>query len=668
MTFYYYALTETNASSLNYTKVLSVASGETTVATTRLGAQSKAVTTANSQALFVIRALGKGLTASASQTTTLARSVFASRFVVVGVASAQVARIVSPYLANASLSAGMPQSASLSFPRLYHAVVAASHTGTARLQRLSGHAVNGVQTAIQGLVRSVGRLNAATIFLPQATFLTRNTSLVRGIASTGVAQSVKSAGKIAATLLQSQTSTPQRAIGHLISLVSVSVLQAMRSLPVRLSAASGEAPRLAFGAAAYMRAFSIAEGQALAVGRGIFSLHGAQTAGPTALLKSSGRLLGVPASGIAALSRVSARLVGAASSNTAGAGRVIGLVRQIAAASSVAVQTAGSHLPAVLHAVQAQAAATQRLLTHSTQLSAQAVQASAAAMSLMLSFFRTATASLGQAAVVGRAIARSRGTAAPSAQALVRLAGRAFSLASPSAVLAVLQRLGLRQLAAASPNAAALIRAQSLMRAMASPQATAAVTQRGKLISVLSAASQGLARLTSKLMLSISVQAAASGRIDSKIVGTTSPSLATLARPHGLILRAAQTQAVKLVTWYWLYVAEWAYQQTTLLPPGGGLAEPPSFGPIDPADRTTFAFNWASRGDPNDAIVSATVTSLPPGLTFFGPAFISGALVEVIVVPSIPPQRPTTYNLRCSATFASGRRSSFSIPVPVRAL
>jgi hypothetical protein len=134
-------------------------------------------------------------------------------------------------------------------------------------------------------------------------------------------------------------------------------------------------------------------------------------------------------------------------------------------------------------------------------------------------------------------------------------------------------------------------------------------------------------------------------------------------------------------------VATWAYQQTSLLPPSGGPAEPPSFGPIDPADQTIFAFDWSSRAYPNDAILSAVVTSVPSGLSFLTTPFISGTLVEITVLPLYPlspfnsdysseygggsskvVQLPATFSLRCTATFASGRVSSFSIPVPVRTL
>ena len=133
-------------------------------------------------------------------------------------------------------------------------------------------------------------------------------------------------------------------------------------------------------------------------------------------------------------------------------------------------------------------------------------------------------------------------------------------------------------------------------------------------------------------------------------------------------LGASQALVARVVTWYHLFVAPWAYQQTTLLPPSGGPAEPPSFGAIDPSDETTFAFDWSSRAYANDPIVAAAVVSVPPGMTFFGPTFTTGSLVEVTVLPFSPPMVPATYQLRCTCTFASGRRSSFSIPVPIRNL
>jgi hypothetical protein len=98
--------------------------------------------------------------------------------------------------------------------------------------------------------------------------------------------------------------------------------------------------------------------------------------------------------------------------------------------------------------------------------------------------------------------------------------------------------------------------------------------------------------------------------------------------------------------------------------------EPAFFSPFDPSDQDFFTFDWTLRGYPNDAIVFASVVSVPPGLNIVGPAFIDGPLVEVAVGAfNVPPlSMPVTYSLRCMAVFASGRISNFSIPFMVMAL
>jgi hypothetical protein len=262
-----------------------------------------------------------------------------------------------------------------------------------------------------------------------------------------------------------------------------------------------------------------------------------------------------------------------------------------------------------------------------------------------------------------------RSLLAPQTLSSSKIIGKAFSVAGTSVVSLV--HLYFRVLTAASTEAAAMI------------------TRRGSSVSgVVSSNVASIRRATGKLAAVLSGQAIAQGRIEFKILHAVTTNIASMTRPRSLLLGARQSQAASIVRWYYLFVAQRARQQTTLLPPGGGKAEPPSFGPIDPADQTTFAFDWSARADPNDAIVSATVVSVPPGLVFGpSPVFINGTLVEVSLMPIYPVnvwspvfssqfgsgvvpvlQLPTTFLLRCTCVFASGRRSSFSIPVPVRML
>lgn len=98
-------------------------------------------------------------------------------------------------------------------------------------------------------------------------------------------------------------------------------------------------------------------------------------------------------------------------------------------------------------------------------------------------------------------------------------------------------------------------------------------------------------------------------------------------------------------------------------------AEPAYFSPLDPTDQDTFTFDWSHRAYPNDTIVFASVVSIPTGLNFVGPPFIDGTLIDITIGPlGHTPPRPTTYTLRCTAVFRSGRISNFSVPFEVRSL
>ena len=98
--------------------------------------------------------------------------------------------------------------------------------------------------------------------------------------------------------------------------------------------------------------------------------------------------------------------------------------------------------------------------------------------------------------------------------------------------------------------------------------------------------------------------------------------------------------------------------------------EPRYFSPLDPTDQDVFSFDWSVRGYPGDAIVFASVVSIPSGVTFLGPAFINGQVVEITVgaFATIPLVQPVTYSLRCMAVFASGRISNYSVPFQVKML
>lgn len=91
-------------------------------------------------------------------------------------------------------------------------------------------------------------------------------------------------------------------------------------------------------------------------------------------------------------------------------------------------------------------------------------------------------------------------------------------------------------------------------------------------------------------------------------------------------------------------------------------AEPAYFSPFNPTDQDFFTFDWTDRAYGGDTIIYATITSIPAGVNFVGPAFVDGKLVGITIGPFSPPTLPATYLLRCSATFASGRISNYSVP------
>lgn len=270
------------------------------------------------------------------------------------------------------------------------------------------------------------------------------------------------------------------------------------------------------------------------------------------------------------------------------------------------------------------------------------------------------------------AIAQRRGALLSATAANVASVRRRLTtlLASAQQQVASVSNAIAKSIAVAFAEVAAAIRGASRASSTASQESAALITRHGSALGAISSAQvSALRRLTNRLLLAFSGSAASGGRGGTKLLPAKSPSSALMLRPRGLAIGASHGLVARNVVYFHFFVAPWAYQQTTLLPPSGGPAEPPSFGPIDPADQTIFGFDWSSRAYPNDTIISAVVTCVPPGLPFLpGSLFISGTLIQITVSPMPEPALPTVFSLRCSATFSSGRVSSFSIPVPVRTL
>jgi hypothetical protein len=102
--------------------------------------------------------------------------------------------------------------------------------------------------------------------------------------------------------------------------------------------------------------------------------------------------------------------------------------------------------------------------------------------------------------------------------------------------------------------------------------------------------------------------------------------------------------------------------------------EPAEFAPLDPTDADTIAFDWSSRATPGDALTFATVTASPAGAVTLGPAFINVVnylAVEVQIAPVeafCAGQLPLKVDLRCTAFFASGRISNYSVPITIKTM
>ena len=443
-----------------------------------------------------------------------------------------------------------------------------------------------------------------------------------------------------------------------------------RGLPLHNAAASAQAAHVGFGGV-YFRGVGVVSAQATKVVRGLsVSMSAVHTQAVSHVKTVIVVARGVASAATSLLVKTVGHLVMVLSPDVAAVVRSTVLPRGTtdAAAAALAATAARSRS---FGAVSAQIAAA--LAQHARPLVALAASAQQAALTRLntLSHLLPLGVASAQAFSVVRGISHAGAAVTAAAQACVRAIGHVLSAISAQAVALVAP--GLHYVLALVASAQVVLErgSQILVRGIASAQHAFAI-ESGRLAHVTALATSTSAAALRRLILKLiglgAPQVPSVGRIEFKIVGTTQGQVAARFVPKGLRLGASHTLRARVVTWFHLFVPDWAYQQTTLLPPHGGPAEPPSFGPIDPADQTTFAFDWSSRANFNDPIVSATVVSVPSGMTFLGPVFTGGTLVEVTALPFTPPQVPATYALRCTCVFASGRRSSFSIPVPIRNL
>lgn len=585
-------------------------------------------------------------------------------------------------------------------------VLASAEGNTARLARGMSHLSAIAAAEAAGLSRGSSR--AFTVVSTESSTVNQGPVHVYGFAAANLAAARRGVGKI---LSASHTTKAVLGIGfgRYFSLAAFpgpfspdfsqefgapgtsQSFGLLRQLGVMRSATSPEAVFNLLAGRLLARLFAFASQESTTVQRGLSTRLPSFEANSASLARGLSKLASSLAGSVAALSRQTGKINNAASSSSGGIRRAIGHPLFCLSISSAFVVTVGSHFSgllsaalaqvvalttvrskgALVSAAQTQVAAAARNLTHTLLQALTAVQAEATSVvaAAKRTLLASPAATQAQAASVIRGMARFLSVGSLNLAAMVRGISHLIPVPTVQSPLMTMKRFALTPGSVVSSSVSLLAKSMNLGRGIAGPEVTATVSQRGRTLATFSGSTPGLRQLVGKGLLAVAQQAQNVVRlIGGKRLGATLRQAVSVVVPKGLVLRASQSQLSALVPWFHFFVQDWAKQQLVLLPPGGGKAEPPSFGPTDPADQTTFAFDWIARGNVSDPIVSAQVVSIPPGLSFFGPPFISGSLVEITVSPFVPVTLPVTYSLRCSVVFASGRRSSFSIPMPVRFL
>jgi hypothetical protein len=663
---------------------------------------------------------------SSTETTGFAKKYFAT--VRPGVLSAYLANLfhTHPYhavLANKQAYVGYSRASS---GHNYHVTGQLPDPFTSDFNSSFGGGAGGTGTTIasQSNAAHISHMLGHSNFVSSsaAARIKRGFGLGRGGVSADLAFVVWSIGKIMPVLHQSAISSVPKIIGHFIQMLAGEATGQNTTRPQHLPAVSTDVAFLVLGNTVYHKLLVLLSNSVVTAGR-VFGLSKtASSSEIVASIKILGRQLTGIDSQLSFLIRQLGHVANVIEANTATTARQIGLLRGIAASQFAGLQQRATHILALVGALtaniaqafeqrshllypsvlQAQALIALKSLPKIFRITASAVVASVRVPSRLLTMASTSATAFSRQLLVVRLLAVSAAEAVTqrashgkaisgvSAEiaAMVAHHGTYLALASAEALAAV-RALGRRAVATSSQavavqrgivktgfqivasEVAGAIKGAGRALFTTASQATASIERHGSTFAgVISTNVAAVKLLTGKLTGLFSPQTVAANRLNTMIVWTSDPNVARSMASRSLFLfHVPQGQIARAITWYRFYVQPWAYQQTILLPPGGGLAEPPDFGPIDPADQTIFAFDWSARAYSNDAIVSANVVSVPPGLVFAPwPLFINGTLVEVTIAPFSPAQLPATYRLRCTAVFASGRISSFSIPVMVRTL
>lgn len=366
----------------------------------------------------------------------------------------------------------------------------------------------------------------------------------------------------------------------------------------------------------------------------------------------------------ASVSRSTSRLFKAVDAEAASAAKSVGLNKSAVDGSAAAViHTPGKVAPIISSERVGLTRAIFRSIPGATTTQT-------AAKAILRTLSKALAAGSGESASAGRGVTHAAQAASSGQQATARSIGKRLSVAAALKV-AFGRALGAVRpsiSATASPESTALARGIGRNFLSTDGQTVTTKANRGHIAFMAMAEGTRVSKVVHVFRVVVSPQVVAASKQQRRFPATTSPSSAFAIASRAKFLSVAQATVVRLVKWFHLFVPESLQQNRVLLPPAGGPAEPPTFSDMDPADQSIFLFDWSARAEPGDAIASASVVSLPTGLNFVGPLFTDNMVVEVTLGPYMPPELPMTYGLRCSVTFVSGERSSFTIPVRIRTL
>ena len=415
-----------------------------------------------------------------------------------------------------------------------------------------------------------------------------------------------------------------------------------------------------------VRSFSATTAQVLATFQGKFriTIVATTTVSAASVQRQIAALRGAVDAQIATaqklISRISGGVTAQATAATKNANKVIGVTNQ---AVQTLVRTPGK----VLGLASVQVGLIARAISKAVvgAVSAQAVMSSTGARTLSRAYGAVGADVAALVRQMGRAFGGTSGASQASAKSVgVPLA---VGQADIAALLGLLGRTHPLAVAAASGEAVTVLKTPGKLLLAVDAQVAALLRNRVHTVLVVSQQGVGVQRQVSIIRPAASQNIAAWARGAAHTFGAITQDAAHAFASRTKNLGTTQRSYQSVVAWYRFYIPP-AYGPAVLVPPADGPPEPFSFGPMDPADTSVSIFDWSRRMTSGDTIVSAVVTSIPAGMNFVGPVTIQGPFVEVTTGPFSPPQVPAVYGLKCSVFFVSGRRSTFTVPVPVRVL